>query len=174
VRVGGWGYLLGDEGSGYDLATHALRLATQTADGRAGAHSILAAILDHWSLATPADLIRHVYRADLPRAEIADVSRRVIDLAENGDPHARNLLDDAAQSLTQLLMTAVNRLELYTPPIALAGGVLGASPTLRSMIYERVGMPLGPVVYVDDPALGAIRLAQRLCTTLQPEHHRVS
>ncbi len=62
ARVGGWGYLLGDEGSGYDLAVQALRLATQTADGRAGRTAILRAVLDHWGLEAPAGLVPLVYQ----------------------------------------------------------------------------------------------------------------
>src|SRR4029453_12414402 len=57
ARVGGWGFLLGDEGSGYDLAVQALRLATQTADGRAEAHAILRAILDHWGPRLPGSFL---------------------------------------------------------------------------------------------------------------------
>jgi N-acetylglucosamine kinase-like BadF-type ATPase len=167
VRIGGWGYLLGDEGGGYDLAVRTLRLATQTADGRAAAHTILATVLEHWRLTASSDLIRHVYRAEMSRAEVADVSRRVLDLADTGDTYAIQLLDDSARSLALLLTTAVRRLDLHEPPVALAGGILGASRMLRSMVYEHAEISLGPVVYVDDPAQGAIRLAQELYTTLQ-------
>jgi N-acetylglucosamine kinase-like BadF-type ATPase len=158
VRVGGWGYLLGDEGSGYDLAIQALRLATQTADGRAEAQAILAAVLSHWSLNEPSDLIRHVYQADMSRADVAGVSRRILELAELGDSHARSLLNNAACSLGRLLAATARRLGLHTPPVALAGGVL-ASRTLQSLVCEYANIPLGPVAYVDDPAQGAIKLA---------------
>ena len=40
-RAGGWGYILGDEGSGYDIAIQAMRAATQAIDGRGQAYACL-------------------------------------------------------------------------------------------------------------------------------------
>jgi N-acetylmuramic acid 6-phosphate etherase len=160
VRVGGWGYLLGDEGSGYDLAVRALRLAAQTADGRATAHTLLAAVLEYWGLDEPTQLIGYVYRAELTRASIAEVGSLVLKLAEAGDTHAVGLLEGAASKLAQLVTVAVRRLGLDTPPLALAGGVFATSLRLRAALLSRVGTRLGPVTYVVEPVVGAIKLAR--------------
>ena len=160
VRVGGWGYLLGDEGSGYDLALRVLRLAAQTADGRAAAHSLLAAVLAYWGLDQPTQLIGYVYRAELTRAAIAEVGTLVLQLAEAGDPHAVGLIEQAAGELADMLTVAVARLEIDAPPVALAGGMFAASMHLRTALLGRVRAPLGPVTYVDNPVAGAIRLAR--------------
>jgi N-acetylglucosamine kinase-like BadF-type ATPase len=160
VRVGGWGYLLGDEGSGYDLAVRALRLAAQTADGRATAHSLLAAVLEYWALDQPAQLIGYVYRMELTRAAIAEVSKLVLKLAEAGDTHAVELMEQAAGELADMLTVAVSRLGIDAPPVALAGGLFATSMLLRAALLGRVPMPLGPVAYVDEPVAGAIRLAR--------------
>jgi N-acetylglucosamine kinase-like BadF-type ATPase len=144
ARAGGWGYLLGDEGSGYDLALRALRLATQTADGRAAAPALLQAALDH------------IYRPETTRAEIAALAQRIVALADSGDPAAASLLDNAAHDLAQLVMTVARNLDLITPPVALAGGLLGASRQLRRSIAAIVGVELEKLINVEEPARGAV------------------
>jgi N-acetylglucosamine kinase-like BadF-type ATPase len=159
VRVGGWGYLLGDEGSGYDLAVRALRLAAQTADGRAAADSLLAAVLGYWGLDQPSQLINYVYRTDLTRALIAEVGKLVLNLAEAGDTHAVGLVEQAGGELAHMLSVAVGKLGLDAPPVALAGGLFATSMLLRAALLSRVSIRLGAVTYVDQPVDGAIRLA---------------
>jgi N-acetylglucosamine kinase-like BadF-type ATPase len=160
LRVGGWGYLLGDEGSGYDLAVRALRIAAQTADGRAAAHALLAAVLEYWGLDQPTQLISYVYRAELTRASIAEVSKLILHLAEAGDMHAIGLVERAASELADMVTVAVSRLGIDAPPVALAGGLFATSMFLRAALLSRVHTPLGPVTYVDEPVAGAIRLAR--------------
>jgi N-acetylglucosamine kinase-like BadF-type ATPase len=162
ARAGGWGYLLGDEGSGYDIALRALRLATQTADGRAAAHALLQAALDHWGLEAPEQLIGQVYRTETTRSEIAALAQRIVALADAGEPAAISLLDDAAHDLAQLVATVARKLDLIAPPVALAGGLLGAGERLRRGIATYTGMDLGTLTYVEEPARGAVAIAHRL------------
>lgn len=167
ARAGGWGYLLGDEGSGYDIAVRALRLATQTADGRADARALLQTILAAWSLDDPTQLISVVYRPETTRATIADLARHVIALAATGDPHAAAVIADAACELGRLIAAVVRHLDLESPPVAIGGGLIGAHPTLQQLVLERAGIPLGPLCYVADPAQGALVIAKRQNTSLQ-------
>ncbi|NJN17467.1 MAG: hypothetical protein HC822_14940 [Oscillochloris sp.] len=165
LQVGGWGYLLGDEGSGYDLALRGLRLATQTADGRAHAQTVLNAILAYWELTDPVELIAHVYRGRLERPELANLTRPLLALADAGDPYALGLLDQTAADLAHMAQTAARRLELRDPPLALAGGLLGASTYLRERLMVCLGAAWNPPAFVDEPALGTIVLARRLLET---------
>ena len=66
-RCGGWGYLLGDEGSGYWLALEGLRAACRAADGSASRTALLPAFLEKLQLGQPSDLIGMIY--DLSRSE---------------------------------------------------------------------------------------------------------
>lgn len=162
LQVGGWGYLLGDEGSGYDLSLRALRLATQTADGRADAHALLAAVLDHWQLAAPTELVAHVYEKGLTRPDLATLTRPILALTGAGDIDALRLLDHAAADLAQMAVTAVRRLALHDAPLALAGGLLVASGELRARLAERLDAGWGAITVVADPVMGALLLARRL------------
>jgi N-acetylglucosamine kinase-like BadF-type ATPase len=162
ARAGGWGYLLGDEGSGYAIALHALQLATQTADGRAAADGILSAVLQHWHLDEPSQLVSFIYRPEVSRTEIATLARRVIDLAGAADQDARGIVDAAAKELSRLVVAVAHRLNLLEAPVALGGGLLGANSCLKISLLQHAGVPLGPVAYVDDPAVGALVLARQL------------
>jgi N-acetylglucosamine kinase-like BadF-type ATPase len=161
-RVGGWGYMLGDEGSGYDLAIRSLRLACQTADGRAEAHAILQLVLNYWQLETPQQLIPFVYAAERNRAEIASISAPVLALAKQGDPHALQLRDQLIDDLAVQLRTMQQKLGIDQPPIALTGGILGNDKTLCNAIVERSGIDSPHVHYVQEPVQGAILLARKL------------
>lgn len=162
ARAGGWGHLIGDEGSGYDIGIQALRLATQTADGRAEAHAMLAAILDQWQLSQATDLIGYVYRPEMTRGTIAQLAQRVMALAEGGDRPARKLVDHAAMELGRMVRAVATQIDLQSPPLALGGGLLGGSPLLQQALHETADIRLGPVRHVTDPAQGALVLARRL------------
>lgn len=165
AQVGGWGYLLGDEGSGYDLALRALRLATQTADGRADAQALLTALLAEWQLTGPFDLVGKVYDNGMTRAELAKLTRPLLMLAEAGDTDALALLDYAAAELALMVRTAARRLGLIEPPLALAGGLLVSSAYLRERLAHDLGAGWGTTTVVDEPVRGALILAQRLLSS---------
>lgn len=160
IRVGGWGPLLGDEGSGYRLAVDALRLATQTVDGRENADALVRAVLKHWSLPDAAALIGHVHSAGMTPADIAGLAPAVLSLAAGGDAAARGLVDQCVKDLARQVDTAVRKLALEKPPLALAGSLLRGD--VRRGVLTAITSPLGDVGFVDDPCRGAVTLAKRL------------
>jgi len=160
VRVGGWGHLLGDEGSGYRMALEALRLATQTVDGRADADALLRAILRHWSLSDAGALIRHVHAPGMTPADIAALAPVVVTLAAGGDAAARGLVEQGVRDLARQVDTAIRKLALSTPPLALAGSQLRGD--MRRALAAAITSPIGEVSYVEDPCRGAVTLAKRL------------
>jgi len=166
MRVGGWGPLMGDEGSGYDIAVRALRLATQAADGRAQAPTLLQAVLQHWSLPDPALLIRYVHDPARTPAEVAGLATVVLALAAKGDAAARGVVDDAARELARHVDTVVCTLRLQRAPLAIGGGLLGGH--LRRALLAALRSELGPVKYVSDPSQGAVVLARQLLVRAIP------
>jgi N-acetylglucosamine kinase-like BadF-type ATPase len=161
ARVGGWGPLLGDEGSGYHIARLALLRATQAADGRAEAPALLKGVLRHWSLSEPTALIRHVHAPTTTAADLAGLAGVVLDLAGRNDPVATEVITEAAHELARHIDTVVRILRLTKPPIALGGGLM-LRAVLRKAVLAAVQSELGPVAQVADPPLGAVVLARRL------------
>jgi len=160
ARVGGWGPLLGDEGSGYDIGLRALRLATQSADGRASATPLLAAVLRYLGLDDPSALIREVHAPRIVPADVAGLATVVSELAEAGEPAAAAVIASAAAELARHVDTAVLRLRLTRPPLALGGGALRGP--LRAALLGALQSEVGPVTQVGDPPLGGVVLARRL------------
>lgn len=166
ARAGGWGHILGDEGSGYAIGVAALRAIMCAFDGRGPATALTRAVLAHWSLAAPPDLVGHVYRADTGAADIAGVARLVDAAAEAGDRVALGILQQAGRNLAFTAAAVVRRLALPTPtPCAIAGGVVVKGGQVRSAFLAAaadLGLRLDPVIPVIEPALGAVRLARSL------------
>lgn len=160
ARVGGWGHVLGDEGSGYAIATEGLKLATQAADGRGGAPVLLQAALHHWKLKDPKELIGAVYGTDRNAGDIASFAARIIDLAGRNEQVAREILDHAATALALHVDTVIQKLGLKEPPLALGGSMMRV--VVKKMLLERIQNPIGPVSVVNDPVHGALATARRL------------
>jgi N-acetylglucosamine kinase-like BadF-type ATPase len=167
ARAGGWGALLGDEGSAYALGLAALRAVCRAADGRAPATRLASALLDHLGLGS-ADQLNAVFPAGAAAHEaVAELARLVTAAAAAGDDAAVAILDRAAHQLADMVLAVVRRLELragqYT--LALAGGVLIACPSLGAAIARQLASrDASPArsVPIRHPVLGALRLARQL------------
>ncbi len=164
ARAGGWGYLIGDEGSGFELAREALRAATQASDGRGEPTKLLNAILDHWDLNSTMELVPRVYRSGLAPADIARLAPLVVRAAEDGDAVARRLIERAASALADTVIGLARVLQLRDEkiPLALAGGLLLEAELLRAHLrteLTRRGDQFAPIVLVREPVEGAVRMA---------------
>ncbi len=166
ARAGGWGHILGDEGSGYAIGVEALRAVMRAFDGRGPATALTDAVLAHWSLKTPPDLVGRVYRESGGTAEIATLAALVDGAAGDGDAVAVDILRAAGRELAITVQAVARRLALPMPaPCALAGGVIVRGQVVRTAFLaaaEALGLRLDPITPVTEPAQGAIRLAANL------------
>jgi N-acetylglucosamine kinase-like BadF-type ATPase len=164
ARSGGWGWVLGDEGSGYWLGRLALRAVVRQADGRGPATALSPLVLAHYDVQQPGDLIAKVYHQPLRPASISALARIVQDAADDGDAVARGLLDRGADELAASAAAVAAALELRTEPFTfvLAGGILRGVPRLSSALMDRLQdlAPGTPIRLLEaEPAVGAVRLA---------------
>lgn len=122
-RVGGWGPLLGDEGSGYDLGRRALQLAARMADGRAPLEEpFLKEILGFYHVNTPHDLIAAV-KGENSREAIAACAKVIGELDKQGSAAANLLLEQTADELALLCTVAAGKAGSEDLPVILSGGL---------------------------------------------------
>lgn len=164
VRAGGWGYLLGDEGSGYAIALAALRAVTQAADGRGPATQLSDLILERLKITQPTDLVAAVYGSNLNRADLAALSDVVTIAADRGDAVAERILDSAADDLAEMVAAVASRLHFADAsfPLCLTGGVLLNSGSLRELLVDQLKLRqfrAEPITTIPYPVAGAVRLA---------------
>jgi N-acetylglucosamine kinase-like BadF-type ATPase len=166
ARAGGWGWAMGDEGSGYAMGLATLRAVARAADGRGPRTALSDTVRAHWSLASAEDLIQRVYRAPYPRADIAALAGLVEAAALAGDQTAGAIVRESAGELALAVMTVVRTLGLVgTIPAALAGGVFVNGKAVREAFaaaIEAAGVRLEPLRTVEEPAMGAVALARRI------------
>jgi glucosamine kinase len=160
ARAGGWGHVMGDEGSGYDLGRRALQAAARAADGRGPETRLLDAFMHHWRIDLPLAMIERVYKSS-DKSDIAVLASLVLGAARDGDTVARQIVADAAGELAKAAIAANDRLTFSENqlPLALTGGLMTGEPDYRAMVLRRIRnrRPVGQVRVVDDPALTAAR-----------------
>ncbi|KUP26876.1 N-acetylglucosamine kinase [Kocuria rhizophila] len=159
VRAGGWGYLLGDEGSGYWVGREAvrrvLRRSQQPTAGDEG-EALTRVVLEHAGVAEPTDLIGAFH--DHPdRSHWAGLARPVCELATSGDAAASALVAAAAGHLADLVLTVAGAMA-EPLPVVVGGGLTGSAVGLQ--VAERLREQGLSVTLLDrEPVLGAPLLA---------------
>ncbi|WP_330445889.1 hypothetical protein OH817_09200 [Kocuria rhizophila] len=160
VRAGGWGYLLGDEGSGYWIGREAVRRVLRRAQQSAAGgeeDALTRVVLEHAGVAEPTDLIGAFH--DHPdRSHWAGLARPVCELASSGDAVAAALTAAAAEHLADLVLT-VARAMAEPLPVVVGGGLTGSAVGRR--VAERLKKQGLSVTLLDrEPVLGAPLLAR--------------
>jgi N-acetylglucosamine kinase-like BadF-type ATPase len=160
-RAGGWGYLLGDEGSGYGVARAAVQHVLGLIDRDEAVDPLTAALVERFGLASRDGLLERFY-AQPARRYWARQAGVVFELAAAGDPVSRQLAEDAASSLAALVRTVATVLGI-AGPLVCAGGLIVHQPAL----LERLRAALADDRVTDvrlldrDPVHGAVRLARQ-------------
>lgn len=164
ARSGGWGYVLGDEGSGYWIGRAALRAVLRAADQRGKETALTPLLLNHFGVNRPQGLIHEVYHTNLKPAAIGALAQCVHQAFTQGDEVAVGILRGAANELEASAMSVARRLGLVAHrfPFILAGGIFKAVPWLSEELSRRLPIvsPGSTVRLLDrEPATGAVLLA---------------
>src|SRR6266513_5036380 len=92
ARAGGWGYVLGDEGSGYWIGRAALRAVLRQADRRGPVTVLSEMLLEHFTVSAPQELIHEVYMTNLKPTAIGALATCVQAAFSQGDSVAIGIL----------------------------------------------------------------------------------
>ncbi len=169
LQAGGWGHILGDEGSAYDIAVGGLRAAARAYDGRAKQTSLVDLFPKHFGAQDMIGVAITIYLDKaMTRERIAEAARLVAEEAGRGDETARSVMESAGRELALAVTTVARNLSLapedmqvsWSGSVFLAGDVIiGPFSAAVREIYPAADIrpPLMPAVG------GAVRIAcQRL------------
>jgi N-acetylglucosamine kinase-like BadF-type ATPase len=105
--VGGWGRVLGDEGSGYAIGIEAVRAVTRDIDRRGEAQVLRAALATRFGMETRDAIVAKIYQ---DKFDLASLAPAVLEAAEKGDRPSMEILRNAASLLTDQLAAIIDRM----------------------------------------------------------------
>lgn len=169
-RVGGWGHLLGDEGSGYWLGTHSIRAALRDRDGSGPPTALSEAAVEFFGVGSVEEVATLVYSKPLTKSEIAAFATHTGALADAGDAAAIELYGRAAAELAHQISVVIERTGLAQAgerfPVGLIGSAFKAGSVFAGPLAQRVRdrAPLADVSVVEmAPVAGSLLLAALAC-----------
>ncbi len=174
-RCGGWGHILGDEGSGYLIALRGIQHAVAWRDGRGEWTSMIPRLLDFYELSDIEDIMPVVYRP-FDKARIAAFAEQVAESAADGDEPAIRIFQQAAASLARQIEVIHTTLQFDGPAdVTLIGSNFRAGEVFLGPLRERLRPVLGDRDFSVPrlpPVGGSLWLASRAAgaeTRLRPD-----
>jgi N-acetylglucosamine kinase-like BadF-type ATPase len=157
ARRGGWGWMLGDEGSGVWIVREAAREVMRRAESGKPAGTLGEGLLAAARARDAAELSSHLHAMSEPMRWAALAP--VVFEAAGSDGGARRILDDAAAALGGLVEGVQQALGM-PGPVVLAGGLLLTQPSLETAVRKTLSVPCS--LLEETPVAGAVRLAREL------------
>lgn len=140
VRVGGWGNVVDDRGSAYDIGKEALYAAMRAHDARGPPTMLLERLMERLRVDEPHGILERVYVEKMGVTQIASLCTVVARAAADGDQVALRILQEKGRALGELVVTAASRLNLVKEAfrVALNGGVLNAGRLIRAPLVKTI------------------------------------
>ena len=161
-RVGGFGRLIGDEGSGYSIGRKALNAVSKESDGRGEATLISELLNAKMNSSSSTSIINEVYKEKL---DVASVAKIVIEAAEEGDMIAEDILDEEADELVLHIKSLMNKIKTDIFNVAFSGSLIDNKNFYSVLVRRKIKLTLPRVEIVKpatSPVSGAILLAKRI------------
>lgn len=163
VRVGGWGHLIDDGGSGYAIGRDILTAVVRAADGRDAPTCLTEQVFARLGIAAVPELITWLYRPETAKRDVAALAPLLSAALAQADPAALRIAERAAEALAELVAVLWRRLGLSEGELALTGSIVDHFPSIRQGIVRRCGerFPrLRVIAPRHTPAWGAASLAR--------------
>lgn len=127
----GWGYLLGDKGSGFWIGLEAIKAVLSMVDNRRDESSLAEGVREHFSLGRTVELLDVVYneKGGVEVDRIASLSPLIFERAKAGDKVAEEIVVQAGEELARTTFAVVDSLNMTGRefPLLLSGGVFDAT-----------------------------------------------
>ncbi|MGA3404697.1 MAG: BadF/BadG/BcrA/BcrD ATPase family protein [Candidatus Bathyarchaeia archaeon] len=163
ARAGGWGYIVGDEGSGYDIGLRAIKMAFRSFDGREKTTELIGMLNQRFHIKSVDDLVSQIYGNGLTVEQIAAVAPLVIRAARN-DRISKAIINDAGVELGELACAVASRLKMTRQefPVAVVGGNFRSGADLLRSLKSKIKKcsPNARIIRPHvEPALGSLSIA---------------
>lgn len=163
ARSGGWGHLIGDEGSGYALGRDALAAVARAMDGWGPETGLTALLGEELHLTTRQEIVAYTYGGD--KSRVAALSRLVEEAAREQDAVALEIIRKNAGQMALLVDAVARKLGLGDTKVAMLGGMLENDTQLRKAFQEEMAAAHPRIACVapsHDAATGAVMMAQAM------------
>ncbi|MGG5735569.1 MULTISPECIES: BadF/BadG/BcrA/BcrD ATPase family protein [Bacillus cereus group] len=151
---GGWGHILGDEGSGYWIALQGLKRMANQFDQGVALCPLSLSIQDEFQLLTSSHIKRLVYTSS--KDKVAAIAPFIIEEARNGNDDAHKIILQAATELTRITVNIYNKMQFdLSTPIAVSGSILRFVPEIYTEFKKCCEKSIGKVTFVSqsEPAV---------------------
>ena len=157
TRVGGWGYLLEEGGSGYYIGRDAIYSALMQEEGSLTTTPLYKAVLEKSGKPKVLDAIADLYKGG--KKELASYAPLVFEASDRNDPVAKEILAKNAKAISDLINRAQRLSGMKEVRAVIVGGLMARSDLLIPLIKEGLNEGISLDIYTDPPVNGAINLA---------------
>lgn len=161
LTAGGWGHLLGDEGSGYALSLEAIKAAIRASEELRPESGLIRAVCEYFHIGDLSELIGIFYGSVLPRDTVAGFAPKLFELYDSGNSDAGNIIKQQANAFSDTCASLLARMPENTP-LFLWGGVFEHHAVFRDFFSARLiekGIRITPALLPDPPEIGAVKAA---------------
>ena len=164
-RVGGYGYLIDDAGSGYAIGRSILTAVVRAEDGRGSPTALTEMVYHEKGFRSVGEIITWLYAPGTEKRDVAALAALLPRAVEAGDAAAAEIARQAADDLAEMAETGWRKSGLTEGELAVAGSILLRMPFIREAMEDRLrrscpGMRV--VAPKRTPAEGAVRMAAKL------------
>ena len=136
-RVGGWGYLFGDEGSGFYIGKRAIQAVLKSFDSMGPKTLLSDLILPHFHFTEPQQLLS-LYNTEHFVAKIAELSKYVFEAAGNQDVIAMDIMEDAIEELIIMVETVYEKVDNNSNPLLVLHGGLFSNKDFEKRFRDKL------------------------------------
>ncbi len=149
-RVGGYGYLIDDGGSGYAVGRDILSAIVRSYDGRNKQTMLTELVYSRLGIQDVGSLITWLYGAENVKKQVAALAPVLPRATEAGDEIAISIAENAADNLAELVLTAWDKKQMQSGELALMGSMCKHYPVIRGRLTARIRAAL-PEVNIIEP-----------------------
>ena len=160
-RTGGYGRLIGDEGSGFSIAKKGLNIIAKYYDGLVGNSQLISIVKNLYSITDKESLLEFVYKDNF---DIASIAPTILQAAEN-DVHCKNILAEESELLANQTKSICDKLDSQSHKIVFIGSLIENENIYSELLKEKIKEIVPSAEFVKPqftPVEGGILIAKKL------------